>query len=368
MIIESSNLNMSSQRGYAARKTNGGSTTTWGPSGYTKSAFYNVMESKEYQSYGDGQNVNSEETKDPDQDNISKESAKKDGSSGLLDGLVSKRAEKINELNVKTQMKEIRRQMIDYLYRLLFGEDSEEYKKLKDNLESSDTTVQEYGGTHQYFETYSETESVGFQTIGTVKTSDGRELNFNLNVQMSRSFSAQYYERHEFGAAYTVMDPLVINTGSAITQVNDQSFYFDLDCDGQLDEISSLAAGSGFLALDKNEDGIINDGSELFGTTSGDGFADLAAYDLDQNGWIDEADEIFSKLKVWYADGSDEPKLLSLKEAGVGAIALKSSDTQFSLNNAENGTNAFIRKTGLFLYENGGAGTIQHVDLVRKNA
>ena len=124
MIIESSNLNMSSQRGYAARKTNGGSTTTWGPSGYTKSAFYNVMESKEYQSYGDGQNVNSEETKDPDQDNISKENAKKDGSFGLPDGLVSKRAEKINELNVKTQMKEIRRQMIDYLYRLLFGEDS----------------------------------------------------------------------------------------------------------------------------------------------------------------------------------------------------------------------------------------------------
>ncbi len=39
----------------------------------------------------------------------------------------------------------------------------------------------------------------------------------------------------------------------------------------------------------------INDGSELFGTSSGDGFKDLATYDEDENGWIDENDSIFSK-------------------------------------------------------------------------
>ena len=58
----------------------------------------------------------------------------------------------------------------------------------------------------------------------------------------------------------------MINLNTDAANVTDQKFYFDLDADGELDEISTLASGSGFLALDKNGDGIINDGSELFGT------------------------------------------------------------------------------------------------------
>ena len=63
-------------------------------------------------------------------------------------------------------------------------------------------------------------------------------------------------------------------------ELSDQTFYFDLDADGKEEEISVLN-GSGYLALDKNGDGVINDGSELFGTKNGDGFADLARYDED---------------------------------------------------------------------------------------
>ena len=65
-----------------------------------------------------------------------------------------------------------------------------------------------------------------------------------------------------------------------MAEVSDQTFYFDLDADGKEEEISVLN-GSGYLALDKNGDGTINDGSELFGTRNGDGFADLAQYDED---------------------------------------------------------------------------------------
>ena len=81
------------------------------------------------------------------------------------------------------------------------------------------------------------------------------------------------------------------------TELSDQTFYFDLDADGEEEEISMLK-GSGYLALDKNEDGIINDGSELFGTGNGDGFADLARYDEDGNGWIDENDSILSLIHI----------------------------------------------------------------------
>ena len=77
---------------------------------------------------------------------------------------------------------------------------------------------------------------------------------------------------------------------------------FDIDADGEEESISYLQGGSGYLALDKNGDGVINDGSELFGTKSGDGFADLAEYDADGNGWIDENDPIFDKLLIWAKD------------------------------------------------------------------
>ena len=75
-----------------------------------------------------------------------------------------------------------------------------------------------------------------------------------------------------------------------------------------------------FLALDKNGDGRMNDGSELFGTASGDGFKDLAAYDEDGNGWIDENDSIYSQLKIWTKDENGKDHLIDLKDADVGAI------------------------------------------------
>ena len=161
-------------------------------------------------------------------------------------------------------------------------------------------------------------------------------------------------------------DPLVINSNSSSAHVSDQKFYFDLDGDGKLDEISRLAAGSGFLALDKNGDGKINDGNELFGTKSKDGFADLATYDEDGNGWIDENDPIFDKLQIWTKDARGRDILCAIGKAGIGAIYLGNEQTDFSLNSSkDNSTNALVRKTGIFLYENGGCGTIQHLDMVR---
>ncbi len=218
--------------------------------------------------------------------------------------------------------------------------------------------------SRQYY--YEESENTAFTTQGCVKCADGRELNFNLNVEMSRSFQ-EYYEENYFVAQASLTDPLVINLDGNIAEMSDQTFFFDIDADGQEDEISRLSAGSGYLALDKNEDGIINDGSELFGTKSGDGFADLAAYDSDGNGFIDEGDDVFHKLKIWTMDEDGNRQLVSLLDKGVGAICLKNAATDFALTDQENATKGMIRKTGFFLYENGGAGTIQHVDVAKYN-
>lgn len=217
--------------------------------------------------------------------------------------------------------------------------------------------------TNEYY--HREEEHTTFATQGMVKTADGRELSFNLEFSMSRSFEEYYKETYETGFV-SYSDPLVINLDTNIAQVSDQKFFFDLDQDGKAEEISSLKSGSGFLALDLNGDGVINDGGELFGTKSGNGFADLAKYDSDGNGWIDEADEIWEKLLIWTKDEKGNDKLYHLSELGVGAIGLGKVSTQFALNSEkDNQHNAMIRSTGIFLYENGNVSTVQHLDLAR---
>jgi len=215
-----------------------------------------------------------------------------------------------------------------------------------------------------------EQEDTSFSTVGTVRTKDGREINFNVNVNMSRRCE-EYYREELNVAQFALYDPLVINLDTDATELSDQTFYFDLDADGEEEEISMLK-GSGYLALDKNGDGIINDGSELFGTGNGDGFADLARYDEDGNGWIDENDAIWSKLKIWCKDEKGNDVLYKLSDKGVGAICLQNVSTDFTLQGDRttrdgatetNATNGAIRKTGIFLYENGNVGTVQHVDM-----
>lgn len=218
------------------------------------------------------------------------------------------------------------------------------------------------GGSYKSFYYCEERETTCFETTGTAVTADGREISFNISLEMSRSFTAMASEQIDFGQP-RLCDPLVINLGSDVASVSDQKFFFDLDADGTKEEISMLDAASGYLSLDKNNDGIINDGSELFGTTSGNGFADLLAYDKDGNGWIDEADDVFDKLRIWSMDAQGNSTLVDLKTAGVGAIYLGYEKTDFSLNNEQNMTNAVIRATGMFLYEDGDVGTVQQMDL-----
>lgn len=222
------------------------------------------------------------------------------------------------------------------------------------------------GGYSMNMLTYSETEETGFHANGRACTEDGRTIDFNINILMSRSYM-EYMNVSIPTMADALCDPLVVNIGSDTADVRDQTFKFDLDADGTEDEISMLGKGSGFLALDKNGDGKINDGSELFGTKSGDGFGDLREYDSDGNGWIDENDDVFSKLKVWCKDENGKDILMDLKEADIGAIFLGEQQTEFSLGGADGYRDGVIRSTGVFLRESTvAAGTVQHVDLSLK--
>jgi hypothetical protein len=221
-----------------------------------------------------------------------------------------------------------------------------------------------YGVEYDYHQSYSESEQTQFSAEGTINTSDGKSIQFSLAIEMSRSYTEQTDISVRLGDARKAKDPLVLNFDGTAAQLSDQKFSFDLNSDGSNEEINFLAGNKGFLALDKNGNGQIDNGSELFGPTSGDGYHDLAAYDSDHNGWIDENDPVFQRLKIWNKDAAGNDSLSSLQDNNVGALYLGKVDTPFSLKDGNNALQAAIKETGLFLQEDGKAGTMQRVDLV----
>lgn len=218
----------------------------------------------------------------------------------------------------------------------------------------------EFGWQSTTIEHITEHEQTRVSANGLVKTADGRDIAFKLDLAMCRDYSCTREEKESGKIVFK--DPLVINFDGKAAELSDKRFNFDLDADGTAESLPVLARGSGYLALDVDHDGHINNGRELFGATgehAGDGFADLARLDSDQNGWIDEADPAYAALGVWFPDG----RITRLKDAGVGALNLASVYTPFALKDENNASRGQIWRTGVYLAEDGSVGSLQQIDL-----
>ncbi len=219
-----------------------------------------------------------------------------------------------------------------------------------------------WGMVYQNYRSHSESEQTSFQAQGVVLTADGREIAIDLQLNMSREFFSESTLTLRAGDA--LKDPLVVNFSGNAVALTQQTFSFDIDADGISEQIHFVTPDSGFLALDRNQDGVINDGSELFGALSGNGFADLAGSDVDGNGWIDENDPIFESLRIWSKSADGQDQLVGLGAKGIGAIFLGHVTTPFDLKDQNNQLNGVVRDSGLYLQESGGVGTVQQIDLV----
>lgn len=115
----------------------------------------------------------------------------------------------------------------------------------------------------------------------------------------------------------------------------DKAVYFDLDGNGFAEKTAWIDASDALLVLDKNANGRIDNGHELFGNHSlnaegkkafADGYAALAAYDENQDGRIDAQDAVYAQLAVWQDKNgngiSEAGEVLGLAEAGIAAIDL----------------------------------------------
>ena len=137
-----------------------------------------------------------------------------------------------------------------------------------------------------------------------------------------------------------ISDPLVIDLdgdGFELTDV-ENGVYFDNDNYGLSEKTQWVLSDDGLLAIDLNGDGIINDGSELFGSSTAMpdgsiarlGFEALAQYDENGDGIIDEKDSAYYRLLVWQDNNrngiSEANELKTLKELGIESISLKAEE------------------------------------------
>ncbi len=209
-----------------------------------------------------------------------------------------------------------------------------------------------------------ENETTNLLSSGVIRTEDGTEIKFDLQLQLARSFQSQETNLRQMTLG-AVTDPLVVTLDGGPPKITEAFFTFDLNADGQAEEVAALGQGSGFLALDRNGDGQINNGVELFGPQSGDGFLELALYDQDGNLWIDENDPIYSQLSVWQQDENGKNSLMGLKAAGIGAIHLQTAETPFAMTDGQNQLFGQLRRTGIMVKEEGVVQHIYQVDLAR---
>jgi hypothetical protein len=208
-------------------------------------------------------------------------------------------------------------------------------------------------------ETYTENEQTVFNAKGVV-TANGKEHSFSVSLIMERSYSAS--ESMDIRAGDAVKDPLVINLEQGHVALSGKRIQFGINMDGVTEDMPTLGHESGFLIIDKNGNGIVDNGSELFGPATTDGFRELARYDEDRNNWIDEGDSAYRALRVWRSSG-DLESLETLSELQIGAIYTGSTDTPFEIKNNQHLTEAMIRQSGVYLREDGTAGTVQKLDI-----
>ncbi|MEL6708798.1 MAG: calcium-binding protein, partial [Pseudomonadota bacterium] len=132
-----------------------------------------------------------------------------------------------------------------------------------------------------------------------------------------------------FGVGFTGWDPIVLDLdgdGYELTTQRNSGVHFEFDGDGFAEKTGWVRPDDGFLVLDANGNGIVDDSSEFFGDETQGGFVELASHDLNADGIIDASDAIFSQLQVWRdanSDGvTDNGELVTLTDLGIVSISV----------------------------------------------
>lgn len=139
--------------------------------------------------------------------------------------------------------------------------------------------------------------------------------------------------------------------GIETIDINKSQIYFDVDNDGFREQTGWISKNEAILAIDKNENGKIDNQSEMFGSTEKTGFEELKELDTNNDGIIDSKDADFNKIRLWQdlnENGvTDEGELKTATEAGIKSILTNS----YKMNEINN--NNIITEKATVVYNDG---------------
>jgi len=157
------------------------------------------------------------------------------------------------------------------------------------------------------------------------------------------------------------VDPLVLDMdGDGVeTSGVDGGIIFDIEANGNAAPVSFVQGEDVLLALDRNGNGVIDNGGELFGTQHGakNGFEELKKFDDNHDGVINEQDVVFSQLRG-LRRRVDNLELVSLSQLGVQELFTTYQERRETLVTGDE-----ILQNGAFRYRDGALGRAFDVGL-----
>ncbi|MGL1958229.1 MAG: hypothetical protein OCD00_13025 [Colwellia sp.] len=195
--------------------------------------------------------------------------------------------------------------------------------------------------------------------------------NKKLSIDYSFTLESEQlsYSRFEMTAG-ALKDPLLVQFGQKSMGNITGEHNFAINEDNTLDKLPIFSGDVGYLVFDKNNNQQADNGSELFGPKTGQGFNELAQLDSNGNGFIDEGDMHFDQLAIWQPSdhlnspaNSESTQWLSLKEAGIEAINLSSIATPYNFYNQSGETQAQLTRSGFAINSDGQAMGVHQIDV-----
>lgn len=221
-----------------------------------------------------------------------------------LNSIVNSAETSIRE-SAKTERNDLRTQVQKQV------EDSVEFQVLTKVIANKELSTKVVKSADETFSQNLETSPQQFSdTYETISKEIRMEIKTETTTSEQREFSVSIKrQRGELSVKtedVTIADPLAFdmdNNGFKTTGV-ENGVEFDINGDGVIDKASFITGNDRFLALDKNYNGKIDDGTELFGDQNGaeNGFEELKKYDSNNDGVIDSNDPVFERLRLFGFD------------------------------------------------------------------
>lgn len=226
---------------------------------------------------------------------------------------------------------------------------------------TTSTTVASSSSFEQSTTAVSESQAL---TTEEMSASLARRNSFELNLKFKKNVSSE--ERigitlEELGIKK--VDPLVLDLsgeGINLTEAG-KGALFDITADGSLDSTAWVKGNTAMLMYDRNGNGTIDDGREVFGDQNGasDGFAELAKYDSNKDSKINFLDPVFKALKL-YRDLNGDGKIAKNELSTLSEMGIKALNLNFVRTSADINGNSLILN-GSFEREDGSSGQLADV-------